>query len=473
MKKLKQAAYLLWVFTAVLSGCKKNDIRESDNNSLKDKKEQGYPGDRLYDALGNGYDVTGRFANSESSRLQVLDIEKFVREDQNSLYQNNNVEEFFDYTIAEDISSYSSELAQKYTATAGFTKLFKAEANASFMSKDSFSTKYAHASVSKIIKQKNLRLYSTIANLRDNYLTDKFKSDLATLSASEIIQRYGTHVLIDISLGAKFDINYQTETNSTNRSESVKAGLVVNGMFKIFGMSAQIDTKKEEANSNFNQTLRYNSVGGDGTKSLIGNLTLDNSAITLSIANWQNSCSADNAALIKIGKDGLVPLEDLISSPEKSAEIKAYIRKYLADNEIKIIREQSSTNWYPNSTKPALSLGEKLYSKNRKFVFVLQSGDGNLVLYNLETGEALWATDKQGGKKVMFQTDGNLVVYGDNNRVIWASNTVFNGYDFTGSTALRFQLQDDGNFVLVHNERAVVSTGTSTSRSRHSGELRS
>ena len=88
----------LWILATSLSSCKKNELLT--DQSLNNKHNGlAYAGDKKYDILGYGYDITGRFANSQSARLQVIDIEKFVREDGASFSPNDNVEEFFEYTL--------------------------------------------------------------------------------------------------------------------------------------------------------------------------------------------------------------------------------------------------------------------------------------------------------------------------------------------------------------------------------------
>jgi len=335
---------MLCVLTTLFSSCKKNELVEEIGLSNR-HNGLAYAGDKKYDILGYGYDITGRFANSQSARLQVIDIEKFVREDGSSFSPNDNVEEFFEYTFGENMSSYSHDLNQKYTATLNLTKiLFKVELNTSFNSADTFSSKYAFATASKVIRQKSMKLYSTVSNLRTNYLTAKFRFDLADLTPAELVQRYGTHVLTDISLGAKFEVNYKTQTTSSNRKEAVKAGVTLNGLWKTFSLTAEIEAKNEEANSNFDQTLIYRSVGGDGTGSIIGNLALDKSTINLSIANWQSSCKPEFAVLIGIGKDGLIPLQDMIEDPTKKEAVRLYIEHYFEFNQVQIITEPTDNN---------------------------------------------------------------------------------------------------------------------------------
>lgn len=96
-----------------------------------------------------------------------------------------------------------------------------------------------------------------------------------------------------------------------------------------------------------------------------------------------------------------------------------------------------------------------LYSDDGVFRCVLQD-DGNLVVYDNQN-RALWAsgTNGQAVSQCIMQTDGNLVIYGYYNP-IWASGTNGNNYSY-------LDMQDDGNLVIYHPVQytsAVWATGT-------------
>ena len=100
--------------------------------------------------------------------------------------------------------------------------------------------------------------------------------------------------------------------------------------------------------------------------------------------------------------------------------------------------------------------GMSISSCNNRYVTTLQT-DGNLVLRDTQkNGAALWAsnTSNTDAEVALFQTDGNLVVYGTNQDALWATHT--NG---KGGALLAFQ--DDGNVVLYDGQMNVLwQTGT-------------
>lgn len=505
MKKQTTIIYFLCIFTA-LASCKKSTLNDAIlNQENKSSLNAGHP---VYDLLGYGYDVTGRFADSESARMQVLNIEKFVSMEPASLPPNADVSTDYDYYFGENASTYSTGLSQKYNATLGL-KVFGGEVKTSFKDSSYISSKNVYAGASMFIQRKHWKLYSTAENLRNNYLSSNFLADIATLSPKVLVQRYGTHVLTDITLGARFNVNYKSETSNSNRMSSAQVGLKFHGLAKIVGFDGSYDTNTSDTQSNFNEKLYYRTSGGDGTKGLVGDVKLDNTPLTLNIGNWQSSTSESNAVLIRIGQDGFVPLDELISNPAKSAEVKAYIKQYLIDSQFTLTSDKTylesdmpnglrssivygynypniaATRIYPSNSTPALVAGGSISSPNGLFTLTLQT-DGNLVLYRNYNGRpALWNSVTQSNpiksKTLFFQTDGNLVLYQGLNRNS-PSNWASNRYDRTGQAILEsnsfYALQDDGNFVFyfIYGSDPLKcyvlgATGTNTGVSTYPGKL--
>lgn len=95
----------------------------------------------------------------------------------------------------------------------------------------------------------------------------------------------------------------------------------------------------------------------------------------------------------------------------------------------------------------ALPPGQFITSINGQYKFTYQT-DANIVLYG-EGGAALWAMQTVNGAwgyspgKLIMQTDGNLVAYDSAMSPKWASNT-----SNTGVAPYRLVVQNDGNVVL-------------------------
>jgi hypothetical protein len=71
--------------------------------------------------------------------------------------------------------------------------------------------------------------------------------------------------------------------------------------------------------------------------------------------------------------------------------------------------------------------------------FLKYQADGNFVLYNLWTNRAVWAsnTANRGAGQLVFQTDGNVVIYDTSGRPLWAMRVAPRAgtYDFYVGTS--------------------------------------
>jgi cell division septation protein DedD len=85
--------------------------------------------------------------------------------------------------------------------------------------------------------------------------------------------------------------------------------------------------------------------------------------------------------------------------------------------------------------------GASVWSNNGQYWLVYQT-DGNLVLYNVNR-TPLWSSGTAGTSPghVNMQNDGNLVIYDGSGAPVWSSGT-------WGNSAARAVVQDDGNFVV-------------------------
>lgn len=107
-------------------------------------------------------------------------------------------------------------------------------------------------------------------------------------------------------------------------------------------------------------------------------------------------------------------------------------------------------NWGTQTVSATSSIGVgQSWATNR--IRMTMQPDGNLVVYN-EQNKPVWAAMTFGeNHRAIFQPDGNLVIHNGDDRAIWASKT----HDFGGAQMV---LRPDAKVVIVHNGRVVWST---------------
>src|SRR5262249_7838911 len=100
--------------------------------------------------------------------------------------------------------------------------------------------------------------------------------------------------------------------------------------------------------------------------------------------------------------------------------------------------------------------GESLFSADRHF-YLLYQMDGNLVVYESGAG-ALWASGTTGSSpgRTVMQSDGELIIYDAASRLIFTTNT-------SGHPGAQLVMQNDGNLV-IYAATGVAVWSTQTAR---------
>jgi hypothetical protein len=130
----------------------------------------------------------------------------------------------------------------------------------------------------------------------------------------------------------------------------------------------------------------------------------------------------------------------------------------------------ASTPTQPPSLRPAASPTRVWHDQVIRSTKVLRPGeswtsdrlaliltdDGNIVLH--DQGRAVWSANSGGrrGNHLVFQADGNLVLYSATNATIWSSRT-------PGNNGAILVLRADGNVIIISaNGKTLWQTGTAS-----------
>ncbi|WP_143307493.1 MAC/perforin domain-containing protein [Chitinophaga vietnamensis] len=324
---------VIWLTAMFSYSCQKNSTDNPYPQKEKKAKTES-AGDGKYDVFGYGYDVTGEFGNATSAGFQIIDIEKLKRDHPDLIQEEYPRSQEYLEEYGADANDYSKKVSTKVEATTGFA-IFKSTITASFNSSDAFESKYIYGSYNLTIRQKRLRTNAT-NDILIQYLTDNFKSAIQGLTPQQFVQQYGTHVLVDIYTGAKLDLMFQSETQNQDHAYAARAGIKA-GVKNFFGIDINNDVDINIAQKNFSKKLAYRTRGGDPSKALIGMIDMDqNSPTKIDISSWQSSSTPQNAVFVDIGKYGLIPIYELITDANRKAQLEAYIKQYIKDNEVKV-----------------------------------------------------------------------------------------------------------------------------------------
>ena len=359
MKKL-----LCFLVIATICSCKtQNDVKPVQNKVSIGRSRTLSHADGLYDVLGYGIDITRDELDPNSTSLSpIIDVNKFAADyasqlpsylnpDNTSVGYNN----FYSGSTALD---YSTDLTIKKGLTAGIGSSEKVEGasngtssgttntssslftlsfskNSSDQTTNAYSSRYsyANADITQRVRRWSFTGNVTVPMLM-NYLTPAFLNDVNTLSADALVARYGTHVLLDITIGGVLKFNYSTitsnETSTANQNSDLKIGLGAN-INKLIGVnigytasSTQV-TSIHNSSQNTQTTMTY--YGGSNSGQTVSIDVNGNSSQTINFGSWTSSVTPTNAALI--GVDRALYIYDFIADPVKKAAVMTSVQNHI------------------------------------------------------------------------------------------------------------------------------------------------
>lgn len=343
--------YLLCAFITVLSSCKKNELAE-EKGLTGNHKNLAIAGDGKWDLLGYGYDMTGElFSNGNASDAPVIDVDRFNTDYPNRINTPSDSHGYYAVYSGANAYDYTKDVTDKetfgLTANAGEkdTSTF-GSGNFSKTNEDqntyTYNGKYSYATFESRVRIKSINFTgdATIDILR-NYLTPLFIANLSNYSADALVERYGTHVLLGISLGGRLKYDYRgsivKETTVDRKVRAVKAGFSI-GVDKIFGVSMSSDVSNEEkvtiANETTDKAFIGTYYGGNNSGTSFSADAAGNTSQSVNLAGWQQSITVNNAALVEINRS--VPIYDFITDPVKKQQVKDAVERYISNRELRL-----------------------------------------------------------------------------------------------------------------------------------------
>lgn len=401
--------FLLLSLVCIFSlSCSEESLDVKDESELPLTRSAGDGG---YDLLGYGYDEKGAFADAAYAKAKVIEIEKLDRKEPNRVEKGVIGKQYFTNFSGENYTSYARSVSLKFKQSFSVFKLLKTSLNWAFQGDDFGSNRYSYASYDMNIQRRRLTIVSDSRHLAENYVTDIFKEDYKHLAPDKLIKRYGAFVLRDIVLGGKLSVAYRSQINTTGKKRIVEAGMSM-GMKAIFNVSLKGNYTASDSSMNRNAKLSYRTIGGDPSVGLISTIDMKENRSRININPWQNSVSLQNAQLIDIREDGLIPLYELVADYDKRYELLNYQIKDVEKTEEMML-------------KYAIPL-HKLSKKLPKIEVVRQGGNKVTIYMPPQKIEKPEATIAFNFKNVVLNSDGTFSVANVKNGII----TTLRGQEF-------------------------------------------
>lgn len=309
----------------LLNSCSKDEELPGPFDPLEDPDQVAGLAD-----VGAGYDVFDKFADEAKVREHVLDYRKL---NSDGLVEKKDLEgSSFIRTTGTTISEYASSLGVSVGLEAGYM-YFSGSVTTNFSKERYEYDSYSFATYHILTNKYQLRLPTDwdVEDLKP-YLTSQAKLKLndQSVSATEIFNTYGTHVLTGVVVGARADYSISGRTRDVKQGVSV--GVYAEASFSKGFVSGTLNTSvisQSEFNlfaSNMEENLEV--YGGDSQWG--HNIITKNDYDA-----WINSIP-NKLVFCNYAQNGLVPIWDFCDDDSRSAVLEAAYATWGNDRKITV-----------------------------------------------------------------------------------------------------------------------------------------
>ena len=312
--------------------------------------------DTVVAILGHGYNITGRYAHSGYVKSSVLDLDKLLAAQKVKKDLNLRYGEFYTIT-GNDINEYMRSISAdvSYSANASLEKVasFSGQVGYNFDNKLVTKGEYAFAtSTSRIV---NDAYHIADKSGLEGFFTQSFSNDLVSMSPKQLIEKYGTHVMLGAVLGARIDFNLRTQKRERTSITQLGAYMKASAEATYEDLKMGTDSA-DKVNAKFEQyfyTIRtVTNTSVVGGKVQYGQFIQNKQEYD----SWINSIEG-NEVWVDYYPKSLVPISDLVTDKARSDAIAQEIIKYC--------KEFNVEPWSPISTEYSrLLTGETKFNKS-------------------------------------------------------------------------------------------------------------
>lgn len=349
-KKITMLILAMFVLTSMLGACKPSAVinpkLEIGGNSelagtmgtlVKPNADGKYGG-----YLGYGYNVvTGDYFNSGDvgTGAMILDMDTMMKD--GFVYEIDKSDTSTSLYMGETIKKYQDNVASTLGLSTSYG-LFFSSVSADFSLSTSSSTAVSSNSVfikNQIKIQKKRQLintadltYEDIIKYSKKTLVDALNVDTTGYTAGArqkyyetIFSKYGTHILADIVLGGRMDLNY-TYSNKSKKTENdlrMEVNYAYSNVRFSGSGSVSTETKKRAEEFVSNTTFSGRRLGGSTAGDISNYIEAKNS-----YASWSESIENNTSLeLIDVGAncaDSLIEIWKLAKDDKQAAIMSAY-----------------------------------------------------------------------------------------------------------------------------------------------------
>lgn len=326
----------------LLGGSPDNMVEEKDEEYITEDEKWGRVADgmlgnhgevvKTYNGyLGYGYNmITAAYYNHNdiNSGHPVVDMVKLANDSRDLVYVDNSTTFTDPKTyISSSTKEYAKELSTKASLQGNFPLA------GSFKANFEIDTSYEMKSNQKLVSlQSNLQtrkdyILGSNSKLLAGYLSNGFIDSVEEIyknptedSIIGFINKYGTHVLTNVTMGGRFDLNYLYTSKSTEEATDLYASLQASYRYVKGSTDTTVETDKKEIEENSRLNIR--TYGGS--------VTTDPRSIEKALESygkWSERVQAGDVTFIDASE--VIPIWDIIwAMGEDYGDFSTAVKKY-------------------------------------------------------------------------------------------------------------------------------------------------
>lgn len=321
---------VLLLFLALIIGCDEENSTEPD----PDPTENLLPG---VSYMGHGYNVFGDYAKSEYVKSTLFKYDNY--QTVNVSGKSYNIPSDIEYTIVNEsdfkrtygLNSYEYRESMSINASlSGSYSFFRMSVTNNYNEEHYKSNYKAFCTIQNVIKKWKLTLPYTDFVALKSMLTNEAVSDLANLAPDLLFNKYGTHFIAELIIGARAD--YNTCVSKSEETSSIKNN---------FHACAEASFKKKSGSGDFNivteqqlqifQANSYENLKVAGGKSEYGSYIFQTGNYEKWIESIDNN---ENLTISDFTENSLVPIWELCADNTRKTELSFAFESYASQFEL-------------------------------------------------------------------------------------------------------------------------------------------
>lgn len=339
---LAEIIFSLLLFFLFGTGCKESNPTQTE----PDPTENLLPG---VSYMGHGYNAFGDYAKTEYVKSALFKYDNYQSVSVNGKSYNlpSNID--YIYVNTSDFKSISGLNSHTYRERMGINaSLGGSYSFFSLSVKNNYDEEYyksnyrAFCTIQNVIKMWKLTLPYTDLTTLKSMLTDEAKSDIANLSPGSLFNKYGTHFIAELIIGARADYN-------TCVSKCTETSMIKNN----FQICAEASFKKKSGSGSFNMVTEqqlqcfesnsYQNLKVSGGKSEYGSYIFQAGNYDKWIESINN---IENLTISDFTDNSLIPIWELCADEARKNELSTAFDDYAQQFELPALTDEAIDDFY-------------------------------------------------------------------------------------------------------------------------------